>query len=73
MLAFIAKLITKCLTEGGYSMQRLLKSGVLVVLGLYLASCEIYMGTGCVGCHTDRVLLEEIADPIEFSGGSGEG
>ena len=54
-------------------MQGLLKSGGLVVICLYLASCEIYMGTGCVGCHTDRELLKEIADPIEYSEGSGEG
>ena len=51
----------------------LLKSTLLVAFGFYLTSCEVYLGTGCVGCHTDRERLEEIADPIEYSEGSGEG
>jgi len=29
--------------------------------------------TGCVGCHTDAELLEELAVPEDNSGSSGEG
>ena len=39
----------------------LLKTVLLVAFGFYLTSCEVYLGTGCVGCHTDRERLEEIA------------
>ena len=54
-------------------MNSLPRTVLLVVLGLYLSSCENFLVTGCVGCHTDSELLEEIADPIEYSEDSGEG
>jgi len=54
-------------------MNSLPRTVLLVVLGLYLSSCENFLVTGCVGCHTDKELLEEIADPIEYSEDSGEG
>ena len=27
----------------------------------------------CVSCHTDKDLLKEVADPVEYSEGTGEG
>ena len=41
-------------------MNNLLRTAVLVVLSLYISSCEFYLGTGCMGCHTDEELLKEI-------------
>lgn len=64
---------SKNLSRKEVYMNNLLRSVVLVVLGLYLSSCEFYLGTGCVGCHTDEELLKEIADPIQYPEGSGEG
>ena len=54
-------------------MNSLMRSVLLVVLGLYISSCDFYLGTGGVGCHTDKELLQEIADPIEYAEDSGEG
>jgi len=54
-------------------MNSLLRTVLLVVLGLYLSSCENFLVTGCVGCHTDKDLLIEIADPVDYPEGSGEG
>ncbi|MCK5187199.1 MAG: hypothetical protein KAR43_08705, partial [Deltaproteobacteria bacterium] len=55
------------------SMNGLLRTVLLVVIGFYLSSCEFYLGTGCIGCHTDKELLKEIADPIEYAEDTGEG
>jgi len=56
---------------------------IVILLGLFLFSCdevddiddENGLSSGCVGCHTDKALLAEIAEPIEDSGGetTGEG
>ena len=56
---------------------------IVILLGLFLFSCDevddidddIGFSSGCVGCHTDKELLAEIAEPIEDSGGetAGEG
>ncbi len=54
-------------------MNGLLRTVLVMVLGLYLSSCEDFLRTGCVGCHTDKELLQEIADPIEYSDDTGEG
>ncbi len=54
-------------------MNGLLRTVLVVVLGFYLSSCEDFLRTGCVGCHTDKELLQEIADPIEYSDDTGEG
>ena len=63
-------------------------STVIAVFGLVwflinIAACEQgptvdpgtsgYPETGCVGCHTDKDTLKEIADPIETVESSGEG
>ena len=47
-------------------MNGLIRTVLLVVIGLYLSSCQVPLGTGCIGCHTDKELLKEIADPIEY-------
>ena len=54
-------------------MNSLLRTVLLVVLGLYLSSCENFLVTGCVGCHTDSDLLKKVADPIDNPEDSGEG
>lgn len=54
-------------------MNGLMRSVLLVVLGLYISSCDFPLGSGCIGCHTDKELLIEIADPIIYPEGSGEG
>jgi hypothetical protein len=54
-------------------MNGLLRTVLVVVLGLYLSSCEDFLRTGCVGCHTDKELLQDIADPIVYPEDSGEG
>ena len=54
-------------------MKILMRTSLLVVLGFYISSCEFPLGSGCIGCHTDKELLIEIADPIEYPEGSGEG
>lgn len=54
-------------------MNGLLRTVLIVVIGFYLSSCEFYLGTGCIGCHTDKELLKEIADPIEYADDTGEG
>jgi len=53
------------------------QSGLLLLIVLIItAGCEIVverLESECVNCHTDRDLLEEIADPIETSEDTGEG
>jgi len=37
-----------------------------------MASCVVERDT-CVSCHTDKELLQEIAEPIDYPEESGEG
>ena len=55
------------------SMNGLLRTVLLVVIGFYLSGCENFLLTGCVGCHTDSELLKKVADPIDNPEDSGEG
>ncbi len=46
------------------------KSDLAEKKGLY----EVKNQSACVGCHTDKALLEKVAEPLENEGGaSGEG
>ena len=54
-------------------MNGLLKTVLIVVIGFYMSSCEDFLRTGCIECHTDKDLLKEIADPIEYAEDTGEG
>jgi len=63
----------KFLTRKEGSMNGLLRTVLVVVLGFYLSSCEDFLRTGCIECHTDKDLLKEIADPIEYAEDTGEG
>ncbi len=46
------------------------KSDIAEKKGLY----EVSNQSACVGCHTDKALLEKVAEPLENEGGaSGEG
>lgn len=50
----------------------LITGGFLFVLGHMLPGCFQPEYT-CVGCHTDRTLLEEIADEVLYPTGGGDG
>ncbi len=46
------------------------KTDIAQKKGLY----EVTNQSGCVGCHTDKALLEQVAEPLEGGGGeAGEG
>ena len=46
------------------------KSDIAQKEGLY----EVTQQNSCVGCHTNKALLEEVAEPLEDSSGeAGEG
>ena len=46
------------------------KSDIAEKEGLY----EVTNQSSCVGCHTNKALLEQVAEPLEGSGGeAGEG
>lgn len=46
------------------------KSDIAQKEGLY----EVTQQSSCVGCHTNKALLEQVAEPLENGGGdAGEG
>jgi hypothetical protein len=66
-------------------MKRLILFCAMIIIVLSVFSCKekyeeetetfaALSQSGCISCHMDKDLLEEVADPIEYSGeGGGEG